>query len=795
MILARMVFQWFGRVRLPSRRFLALLLVAVTGCATLTQDIELNQRYGQPDPARFDKPVLPTAEQPRWADVKPIIDRRCVVCHACYDGPCQVKLTAWEGVARGASSAMVYDAGRLREAPMTRLFADVQLPSQWRAKGFTPILNEREQTPAANLAASVLFRSLALKQKHPLPADGVLPSDYTLGLDRTQQCPSIESYAGFETSHPLWGMPYALPGLDAREMETLQRWLAAGAPYEGVVPPSAASLRQVEAWEAFLNGNSLKERLMSRYLYEHLYLGQLLFEGDAARSPFRLVRSTTPPGQPVVLVVSRRPFDDPGVARVYYRLVPELETPVAKTYMPYLLSSGRMDKYRTWFLTPAYAVDALPSYEPKLASNPFVTFRALPQQSRYRFLLDEAQFFIMNFTKGSVCRGQVAVNVIDDRFWVVFTDPNLDAASAEAEVLVRQAGELTLPAAHGSTSRIIAPWRQFADEEKKYLQAKSKLLQQAPRAPSLPIIWDGDGRNPNAALTIFRNFDNASVVKGLVGAPPKTAWVMGYPLFERLYYLLVAGYDVYGNAGHQLNTRLYMDFMRMEGEFNFLLFLPEATRRTVAEYWYRGATDEAQEYVYGRNATYNRESGVTYRTTDPQREFYDLLKARLAPVLGRRYDLASVEDESLRRELESLASTRGRNLQWMPEMAILRVEDGAQPPRWFTVLRDTAHSNVSHLLREAKQLVPDEDTLTVVPGFIGDYPNAFYRVSRADLPVFGAAIRNLKSETDYRAFAARFAVRRTNSAFWAHSDAVHDAYRQGAPGEAALFDYNRLENR
>jgi hypothetical protein len=131
----------------------------------------------------------------------------------------------------------------------------------------------------------------------------------------------------------------------------------------------------------------------------------------------------------------------------------------------------------------------------------------------------------------------------------------------------------------------------------------------------------------------------------------------------------------------------------------------------------------------------------------------------------------------------------------MPETAILRVEDGARPPRWFTVLRDTAHRNVSHLLREASQLVPDEDTLTVVPGFIGDYPNAFYRVSRADLPAFSAAIRGFKSEADYGVFASRFAVRRTNAAFWAHSDAAHDAYRQWAPGEAALFDYNRLENR
>ena len=68
--------------------------------------------------------------------------------------------------------------------------------------------------------------------------------------------------------------------------------------------------------------------------------------------------------------------------------------------------------------------------------------------------------------------------------------------------------------------------------------------------------------------------------------------VIGYTLFERIYYLLVAGYDVFGNVGHQLNSRLYMDFMRMEGEFNFLVLLPQGIRQTTAESWYQGAPDD-----------------------------------------------------------------------------------------------------------------------------------------------------------------------------------------------------------
>ncbi|GAL09318.1 fatty acid cis/trans isomerase [Vibrio astriarenae] len=79
-------------------------------------------------------------------------------------------------------------------------------------------------------------------------------------------------------------------------------------------------------------------------------------------------------------------------------------------------------------------------------------------------------------------------------------------------------------------------------------------------ALNLDLIWAGDGQNPNAALTVFRHFDSASVVQGLVGTPPKTAWVLDYALLERIHYLLVAGFDVYGNFGHQLVTRMFMDF-------------------------------------------------------------------------------------------------------------------------------------------------------------------------------------------------------------------------------------------
>ncbi len=68
-----------------------------------------------------------------------------------------------------------------------------------------------------------------------------------------------------------------------------------------------------------------------------------------------------------------------------------------------------MAKFRAWFLDGRLSrSSALPTYAVEVSTNPFVAFSAIPADSRYRFLLDEAQYFIMNFIKGPVCRGQLA---------------------------------------------------------------------------------------------------------------------------------------------------------------------------------------------------------------------------------------------------------------------------------------------------------------------------------------------------------------------------------------------------
>ena len=776
------------------RAWALLSVLALGSCATYYA-ATLDQRYGARDPARYDR-AAPAGAAVGYQDVKQILDNRCVVCHGCNDAPCQLNLASWQGMTRGASREQVY-ATRVFTAEPTRLFLDAHSNAAWRAKGFHPVLNERAATPEAEREAGVLYRLLRQKQKSPGPASGLLPKDrFDLSIDRAQQCPAIEAMDEYERKHPDWGMPYGLPALSAAEHATLTRWIEAGAP----PPPAAAPLppaqaQRVARWEAFLNGDSLKARLASRYIFEHWFIAHLYFDDLPGEQYFELVRSKTPPGQPIEVIATRRPYDDPGVARPYYRLRPASETLLAKTHMPYALNDARLSRLRALFLEARYEVSALPSYHPEVASNPFLAFRELPVEARYRLMLDEAQFTLMGFIKGPVCRGQVAVDVINDHFWVMFEQPHTARTLVTAEFLARELPNMRLPAEEEGAAPLLK-WRRFTAHEAAYLKAKSAALEQVfSGGPTLDLLWDGDGHNPNAALTVMRHFDSASVVQGLLGGRPQTVMIIGYQLLERIHYLLVAGFDVYGNVGHQLTTRLYMDFLRTEGEMNFFAFLPIADRQAVHDRWYRGADRASIAELWDTRAYFRHDTGIRYASADPLAELYGLMKKRAAPVERPRYALAAsgLAGAPLR-ELDRLAALRGRALSHLPESAILTVRNAGRDHH-FSVLANRAHSNVAELFDENERRLPDEDSLLVANGFIPAYPNAFFVVDASKLPEFVDAVARLAAESDYSSLMKLYGIRRTDERFWAHSDTLHFAWRQSAPREAGLFDYNRFENR
>src|SRR6187402_3063707 len=117
---------------------LGLLLLITLGCASISSS-HWDQRYGKAKPREIaDSPSKATLTY--YKDTRPILEQRCVVCHGCYDAPCQLKLEAYEGLLRGANPEKVY-ATRMTGGVFTRLFEDAKTTAEWRTKGFHPVLN------------------------------------------------------------------------------------------------------------------------------------------------------------------------------------------------------------------------------------------------------------------------------------------------------------------------------------------------------------------------------------------------------------------------------------------------------------------------------------------------------------------------------------------------------------------------------------------------------------------------------------------------------------------------------
>ncbi|MEG3756530.1 fatty acid cis/trans isomerase [Pseudoalteromonas carrageenovora] len=770
----------------------AIVLIILSGCAYLG-NAHYDNVFGAEQTQERIVPHTTGAGADFLQNVIPVLDTRCVVCHGCYDAPCQLKLSSPEGIDRGLSKDLVYDGTRLLATTPSRLLFDATDTKQWREKNFTPVLNERAQTEEANLAGSVLFNSLVLKQSHELPANEVLDDEFDFSLSRSQTCATMGEFDRLADEQPHAGMPYGLPGVSREEFNHLQNWLKDGGKMSHLKPPSQFDLNKIKGWEAFLNQDSLKYQLSARYIYEHWFLAHIYFTPETPKSFFKLVRSSTPPGEEIKLINTRRPYDDPKVSRVYYRFMQERSTILSKTHLPLELNEAKLLRLYEQFIAPDYTVTKMPSYKAQSASNPFKTFEVIPINSKYQFMLDEAELIIMGFIKGPVCRGQIALNVINDHFWVAFADPDKVATPAVGQMLVQHEDALELPAAEESNALPISSWVKYSVREKKYLQAKVELANEMFKGGehlTTDLLWKGDGHNKNAALTIFRHFDSATVVKGFIGQEPKTTWILDYALFERIHYLLVAGFDVYGNIGHQLVTRLYMDFLRLEGEQNFLSLLPEAKRNQIKKQWYRNSPPDLSKF-FKNNREFSQPSGIEYKTDNPQHELYTLMKETLAPVLSERYDYTKVPEP-----LSAINNMSAEAVNLLPQISFVLVKQADNSHKGYTIIHHNAHYNISSLLNENGQRAYDEDTATIVPGFIGDYPAAiWYLNNEQQVNAFAEQLPMMQIEADYRALKSKFGIRRTHPQFWQYSDILHSVAKEYRGIEHGMFDYNRLENR
>lgn len=732
-------------------------------------------------------------------DIQPIFTEKCVACHACYDSACQLNLGSGEGAARGATKVLVYDGDRSQATKPTRLFYDAFGKAAWRHEGFTSVLD------AQGSQAALMARMLELgHSRAPLQPNGKLPDDIVLGLNRENMCPLPEEFDTYADVHPNEGMPLAVTGLSDQQYQTLRRWLASGAPIDQQgVAPSAQEAAQVLQWENLLNAPGARESLVARWLFEHLFIAHLYFEGGEPGHFFQWVRSRTPSGQPIDLINTRRPNDDPGT-RIYYRLWPIQGVIVHKTHITYPLSAAKMERVKALFYSGDWQVSALPGYGPGRRANPFETFEAIPAQARYQFMLDNAEYFVRTFIRGPVCRGQIATDVIRDNFWALFQAPEHDLYITDPLYRGRATPLLAMPGQNDDVGSVLSLWLKYRDKRNEYEALRRYRYGELP-APGWSTLWAG---NDNALLSIFRHFDSASVNKGLIGEVPQTMWLFDYPLLERTYYQLVVNFDVFGNVSHQAQTRLYFDLIRNGAEQNFLRLMPANSRDDFLDDWYQNG-GKVKLWMDYESIDDDKPTGLKLNEKDPKRDFVNQLLARYGDLnaspdpinrcVGAYCSRPGLEpvlrdaEQALSR-LTSRPAAGLKVIDQLPEATMLRIETRTGHREVYSLLRNRAHSNVAFMLGEASRYQPGLDTLTVYPGVLSSYPNFMFNIPAEQVPAFVAAMESARDAQHFEKIVDRWGVRRSHPQFWEYFHDLSTYIRETTPVEEGVLDMNRYEN-
>ncbi len=710
-------------------------------------------------------------------DIRPIFDSKCVACHACYDAPCQLNLTDPAGVQRGAIDTRVYGDLRMEQVALTRLFQDADTEQQWRSKGFTSVLGQ-------DSASSLLWAAVDHGAAHPLATQAAPPDELDLGIERASTCPVQEEYAAWADDNPTSGMPFAMARLDEQELQSIKQWLDEGAPVDTVSQaPTAAEQAEIDRWEAFLNQTGPRERLVARYLYEHLFLANLSFEEEARPHDFRLVRSATPPGTDIVELATRRPNEASPLPAHYYRFELIQGTRIRKSHLPFPLSQAYLDDLDRLFLGRTWSTDADTATDWDDGLNPVIAYADIPQQARYTFLIERSWFFISNFIRGPVCHGPIALGVIQDRFWVSFLDPDADL---DETFLYRSRNQLDLPGDIDSFSSFTQQARKRSINQRRYLKRKNRELhRQLPEGRSMDDLWDG---HENSRLTVFRHRDSSTVVRDWIGEDPDTLWVMDYSTLERTYYNLVANFDVFGNTYHQTATRIYFDYIRAESEDNFLLFLPEDERTDIRQQWYRGLAAKKKQLQQYRFAGRDLPVDIAYGD-DPK---FELLRAFELPSAAPRTDL-SATNAAVLEHTRLLATEPQPAVRQLPETTVVHVVvDGTiEGDLVYTITRDRAHSNTAFMLREGARLEPKKDKLTVVPEVLGDYPNRIFRVPESDIDRFFERLRQLDGADEYTALVQDYGLFRTDPALFDEAEWLYRRDASMSPLTAGRLDLSR----
>jgi hypothetical protein len=221
-----------------------------------------------------------------------------------------------------------------------------------------------------------------------------------------------------------------------------------------------------------------------------------------------------------------------------------------------------------------------------------------------------------------------------------------------------------------------------------------------------------------------------------------------------------------------------------------------------------GATRKLTYEVVDRLRALDHGTQIPFQTADPKAELLEMLIAQAGPAAGPLDPInrcgqppcdrpsATAAERRVERELQRLAAARGGSIPLLPQVSFLRVrtsQSGASD-LLYSLVHNDAHSNVAFMFGEDDRRLPEDDTLSVLRGHFGSYPNFIFEVEANQISRFVDELLALRTDADLERFAGSHGIRRTSARFWETTDWLHADLKRREPTAAGLYDFDRYQN-
>jgi mono/diheme cytochrome c family protein len=741
-----------------------LMLCATTALADETSKTPAKTRDGVPSYAH---------------DIQPLFNKRCIACHGCLGSPCNLKLSSFRGLERGGFGKNPYSShfGDYARTDMNV----VQTTAEWRKRGFYPVLS-RGGSREENLSRSMLTQVIEAGAKHSTPGFSRKTLMPLYAKRYEHRCPATpEALSAQIEKNPAIGMPFGLPALDEKEVETLRAWVAGNAPGPTEAEKRKADMvadpKAVRAWEDFFNADDRRSALVSRYIFDHMYLAMIVLD-ESPGDYFRLVRSKTGPADAtrnpparVDVIDTPFPYTNPyqyaGIDRFYYRLQKVTTPRVQKNHFVWKLNNADIGRLQKLFFDKDWGKHAHLDGKhdaPWDLGNPFKVYEAVPVEARYRFLLENSDLIVSGITYGPVCLGQTATYAVKDQFWVFFVDPKHDVSVRDPKLGLET-------------------WETFMDRslfgndayEKAYGAALKKLQ---PKGYTIDAVWNGDKTNDNAWLTVLRHESNVSVMKGRQGGNPRTLWLMDYSGFERIYYDTVANFEYWSGDLPKLETLIFFNYLRQEFEDNFLLLLPQDKRQKYRDEWtqglgqialslepFAGEEQPTQVKTSARDPMLSLIEDIQEHMGEKVSGPPDLLNPHVKPKVSLDDPIESYDDWVAAASL--LTQTRAYKFpRFLPSVIVLRLNDPQGHARVYSLIANRVYETQDTILFQNGEKLPHLYTMSIYPTIVGGFPNYFLEMDLSQAGDFLRRLRDVQTLKDWNRLRDRYGILRNNARFW-----------------------------